>query len=407
MWPTDPSEPEAFMTSDARAATVKRRTVAILVIAEVLAMSLWFVSSAVLVDLRAELALSSAAAALLASSVPAGFVVGALLIAFSGLADRLDPRRVFAVAAVLAAALNAAFALLPPGGTGSIVVRFLTGFALAGVYPVGMKIVVGWGTRDRGWLVGLVVGGLTLGSAAPHLLAFLGGNDWRQATLIASGLALVAAALATMTRLGPHHAVQPRLAPGAIAIAWTDMRIRRAYLGYFGHMWELYAMWSWIGPALAVSYARQMDEASAVSLSKLTAFVAIAAGALLCPPAGWLADRIGKASLTILMMTASGLSAVLAGLVFGGPVWLVAGVVVVWGATVIPDSAQFSALVADYSPPALAGSLMSLQTAIGFALTILTVQTAPLVADVFGWPVLFWILSLGPLLGIVSMRALR
>lgn len=395
------------MTSDARAATVKRRTVAILVIAEVLAMSLWFVSSAVLVDLRAELALSSAAAALLASSVPAGFVVGALLIAFSGLADRLDPRRVFAVAAVLAAALNAAFALLPPGGTGSILVRFLTGFALAGVYPVGMKIVVGWGTRDRGWLVGLVVGGLTLGSAAPHLLAFLGGSDWRQATLIASGLALVAAALATMTRLGPHHAVQPRLAPGAIAIAWTDMRIRRAYLGYFGHMWELYAMWSWIGPALAVSYARQMDEASAVSLSKLTAFVAIAAGALLCPPAGWLADRIGKASLTILMMTASGLSAVLAGLVFGGPVWLVAGVVVVWGATVIPDSAQFSALVADYSPPALAGSLMSLQTAIGFALTILTVQTAPLVADVFGWPVLFWILSLGPLLGIVSMRALR
>jgi len=395
------------MASEPFAMTAKRRTVMLLVIAEVLAMSLWFVSSAVLVDLRAELAISSTTAALLASSVPAGFVVGALFIAFSGLADRLDPRRVFAVAAVLAATVNAAFALLPPGSYGSIAVRFLTGLALAGVYPVGMKIVVGWGTRDRGWLVGLVVGGLTLGSAAPHLLAFLGGSDWRQATLIASALALVAAALALTTRLGPHHAVQPRLAPGAIAIAWTDQRIRRAYLGYFGHMWELYAMWSWIGPALAVSFARQLDEESAVSLSKVTAFVAIAAGALLCPPAGLLADRIGKASLTILMMAASGLSAVLAGLVFGGPVWLVASVVVVWGATVIPDSAQFSALVADYSPPALAGSLMSLQTAIGFALSILTVQATPFVANAFGWPVLFWILALGPLVGILSMRGLR
>jgi len=384
----------------------KRLAVALLVGAEIAAMSLWFVASAVLGDLSAEGGLSATAAALLASSVPAGFVVGALAVAFSGIADRLDPRRVFAVAAVLAAVLNAAFAGLPPGGAASVVSRFATGIALAGVYPVGMKLVVGWGTTDRGWLVGLVVGGLTLGSAAPHLLAFLGGSDWRLATLGASALALVAAVLVSFASLGPHHAVQPRLAPGAIVVAWADRRIRRAFLGYFGHMWELYAMWSWIGTALVVSYARQVDPARAASLAKLTAFVAIGAGALLCPPAGRLADRIGKARLTVGVMAASATSAVLAGLVFGGPVWLVAMVVVVWGATVIPDSAQFSALVADFSPPELAGSLMALQTALGFALSIATVQATPFVAAAVGWPALFWILAIGPVAGIIAMRGL-
>ena len=386
--------------------TPKARSVTLLVAAEIAAMSLWFVASAVLGDVRAELELSAAAGALLASSVPAGFVVGALGVALTGLADRADPRRVFALAACLAAIANAAFALLPPGGPASVLARFATGVALAGVYPVGMKIVVGWGTADRGWLVGLVVGGLTLGSAAPHLLSFLGGSDWRLATFAASALALLAAVLVSATSLGPHHAVQPRLKPAAIALAWTDRRLRRAYAGYLGHMWELYAMWAWIGPALAVSYARQVDEGTAASLAKLTAFVAIAAGALLCPPAGRIADRLGKARLTVLVMAASGTSAVLAGLVFGGPVWLVAIVAILWGASVIPDSAQFSALVADYAPPALAGSLMSLQTALGFALTIATVQTAPFVADAFGWPVVFWLLALGPLAGIVAMRGL-
>ena len=386
--------------------TPKARSVALLVAAEIAAMSLWFVSSAVLAELRADHALSGTAAALLASSVPAGFVVGALGVAFTGLADRADPRRVFALAALLAALANAAFAGLAPGGGASVLARFVTGVALAGVYPVGMKIVVGWGTTDRGWLVGLVVGGLTLGSAAPHLLAWLGGSDWRLTTLVASAFAALAAALALATTLGPHHAVQPRLRPGAVLLAWTDHRLRRAYLGYFGHMWELYAMWAWIGPALVASYAQRLEPAAAASLAKLTAFVAIGAGALLCAPAGRFADRIGKARLTVLVMGASGTSAVLAGFVFGGPVWLVALVVVLWGASVIPDSAQFSALVADFAPPALAGSLMSLQTALGFALTILTVQTAPFVADAFGWPVLFWILALGPLVGIVSMHAL-
>lgn len=387
--------------------TYKRRSIALLVLAEIFAMSLWFVSSAVQADLARELTLSAGHAAMLTAAVPLGFVIGALGIALTGLADRLDPRWVFASAAVMAAVANAATLALPGDSTVVVLARALTGLFLAGVYPVGMKIAVGWGTRDRGWLVGLVVGALTLGSAAPHLIAFLGGSDWRLTTMAASGLAILASGLVLCTRLGPHHARAPRLDIAAATLAWTDRRVRLAFGGYLGHMWELYAMWAWIGTATAVSYAAHIPDDEASQLAKLTAFVAIGAGALLCPVAGKYADRIGKARLTIIAMSASGCSAIAMALVFGGPVALVFAVAVVWGLSVIPDSAQFSALVADASPPDKAGSLLTLQTACGFALTTVTVQATPLVANAIGWQATFVVLALGPAFGIASIWPLR
>lgn len=385
---------------------MKARSITLLVLAEVAAMTLWFVSSATLADLRNEIELSSLKSALLVSTVPAGFVVGALYVAMSGIADRYDPRHVFAVAAFLAAVSNAFQLIIVPGGELSIALRFATGLFLAGVYPVGMKIAVGWGKEDRGWLVGLLVGGLTLGSAAPHLLAWMGGSNWQLTTLLASVLAIVSSILVMGTTLGPHHAVQSKMNPRMITLAWTHKKLRRAYLGYLGHMWELYALWAWIAPAAAASYMLQTSEANAIAWSKLTAFVAIASGALLCPFAGKIADRLGKAELTILAMTLSGSAALLAAVSFGGPIPLVAFVFVFWGVAVIPDSAQFSAMVADLSPAELAGSLMSLQTALGFALTIFTVQLTPFVAELLGWPALFCILAMGPIVGVASMLGL-
>jgi MFS family permease len=194
--------------------------------------------------------------------------------------------------------------------------------------------------------------------------------------------------------------------PRLVMLAWTDKKLRRAFIGYLGHMWELYALWAWIAPAAAASYLYQMSEESAVEWSKLTAFFAIASGAVLCPFAGRLADRIGKAELTIVAMIVSAFSAVLAAVAFAGPAPLRAVVFVLWGLSVHPDSAQFSALVADLAPTAMVGSLMSLQTALGFALTIFTVQLTPFVAERFGWPFLFCVLAVGPVVGCISMFGL-
>lgn len=385
--------------------TDKNRSIVFLVLAEIFAMTLWFVSAAILGDLSSDYTLTPLVAAALSSSVQAGFVVGALLLAITGVADRFDPRKVFAAFAVAAAIANSLLLFLPEPGI-AITLRFITGFCLAGVYPVGMKIAVGWGTDDRGWLVGLLVGGLTLGSAAPHLLSYLGGTNWQLTLVLSSLLALTSAFLVLQTALGPHHSTAARFRTSAIMVAWTDKRIRYAYAGYFGHMWELFAMWAWIGTAATASYALNTDTESAAQLGKLTAFCTIACGALFCPLAGSFADRIGKARITIWAMSGSALSALAAAAAFGGPTWLFFAIAIIWGITVIPDSAQFSALIADFAKPEIAGSLMTLQTSIGFALTIATVQLTPLVAGWLGWPALFVILAVGPIAGILAMRPL-
>ena len=387
--------------------SAKRRSISLLVLAEMAGMSLWFTSAAVLPDMVREGAIAPVRQAFLSTGVQAGFVVGALTVAISGVADRFDPRRVLALSAVAAALANAVLLVAPLGGNLAIAARFLTGALLAGVYPVGMKIAVGWGVRDRGLLVGLLVGALTLGSALSYLAAFFGGAEWRHTVAAVSLLGCLGAGLVLAVDLGPHHAKAPRFEPGAIHIAWTDKAIRHAYLGYFGHMWELYAMWAWVGAAASASYAATLDPAAAVSLGKLTAFLAIALGGVACVFAGIAAGRIGKAEVTILAMAASGLAALLTAATFGGPVWLTLVLVVVWGIAVVPDSAQFSALVADASPPHLAGSLMSLQTALGFSLTIVTVQVTPIAAAHFGWPMVLAAMALGPAFGIVAMLPLR
>lgn len=384
----------------------KTKTIWLLVFATGAGMSLWFMTAAVLPDLVAELGLSSARQRLLSSSVQAGFVAGALVIALMGLADRFDPRRVFAACAVGTAAANAGLLVVPIDSSAAVLLRFLSGALMAGVYPVAMKIAVGWGVRDRGILVGIVVGALTFGKSLAYLLAYLGGADWRAVILIGSAVAALGGMLALLSGLGPYHARAARFRAGAMMIAWHDRDIRGAILGYLGHMWELFAFWAWVSAAAAVSYAGSMPHDAATSLGKLTAFVAIAAGAPICVIAGRYADRIGKAQVAVLAMAASATTGLLTASTFGASVPLTFALFVIWGMAVIPDSAQFSALVADYAPPEWVGSIMTLQTALGFLLTVVTVEISPIIAAALGWPVLLAGLAIGPAAGIVAMLPL-
>jgi MFS family permease len=386
---------------------MKFRSIALLTLVEVAALSLWFVSAAILPDMLREVHISPVRQAALSSGVQLGFVIGALGSAMLGLADRFDPRRVIACASAGAGLINAVLLAVAPGSLIAIAVRVITGALLAGVYPVGMKIAVGWGLKDRGLLVGVPVGGTVLGSAVPHLFSFLGGADWRLSIALASLAAIAGGLLCLAVSLGPYHGVAAKFHPRMIVAAWTNRRMRLAYAGYLGHMWELYAMWAWIAAATAVSYGMSLPQGEAEQLAKLTAFLSIGAGGVACGFGGLVADRIGKAKLTIIAMALSGASALAAAATFGGPVWLTFAIVIVWGAAIVPDSSQFSALVADAAPPEQAGSLLTFQTALGFGLTIATVQLAPLVAGALGWPLLLALLALGPAFGIVSMLRLR
>ena len=385
----------------------KARSILLLLVVEVAAMSLWFVSAAVLPEMLREAPLTPFQQAALSSGVQAGFVFGAITSAVLGLADRYDPRRVLALSAAGAGLANALLLVVPPGSVLAIAARVITGALLAGVYPVGMKIAVGWGQADRGFLVGALVGALTLGSASPHLLSLSGGADWRTTVALASLAAFGAAVLVMAVAIGPHHARAGAFDPRVVTTAWTNRRVRLAYAGYLGHMWELYAMWAWIAVATAASYSATMAAGDAERLSKLTAFVAIGSGGIACALAGYAADRVGKANVTIAAMLMSGTAALATALTFGGPAWLTFAIAVFWGTTIVPDSAQFSALVADAAPPELAGSFMTLQTALGFALTFITVQATPVLAEAAGWPLVLAGLSLGPVFGVIAMSRLK
>lgn len=385
----------------------KAGSMAILMLAQVLVLSLWFISAATMPGMLAEVAISPARQAALSSGVQIGFVGGALVSAVLGLADRFDPRALFAGCAVLAAAANAALPMLPVGGDLAIALRVLTGLLLAGVYPVGMKLAAGWGLRDRGFLVGLLVGALTLGSSLPHLLAGLGGADWRVTVYLSAGGALIGGVVILAVALGPYHARAQGFSLRAVTLAWTDRRIRRAYGGYLGHMWELYALWAWMPVAAAASFAGRMGEAEAQGLATWVTFAAIGLGAVSAVWAGWVAGRFGKANVALWSLVASLFAGLATAASFGGPWGLTAGLFVLWGIAVIPDSAQFSALVADAAPPELAGSLMTLQTALGFLLTFGTVQLAPVLAAEVGWQAVLAALALGPALGIAAIWALR
>jgi MFS family permease len=370
-----------------------------------LGLTLWFSATAAAPALAREFAITGAGVAWLTMAVQAGFVAGTLISALFNLPDVLNARRLFAAGCVAGALANAAITL---AGTPALIIalRFATGVALACVYPPGLKIAAGWFLDRRGTALGIVVGALTVGSAFPHLLTWAAaGVSWRTLMICSSVLATIGAAMVGFTvRDGPYVSASAPFDPHAVGIVLRNREVRLATLGYLGHMWELYAMWTWIPAFATASIIASGNDAG--RQGSLIAFIAIASGAIGCVLAGIGGDAVGKARVAGGAMIVSGTCALLAGLSFGGPFVLLVILAIVWGFSVVADSAQFSALVAQFSPRTHVGTALTLQTCVGFLLTMISMRLLPAAAASAGWKWAFLILVPGPFLGALAMRRL-
>lgn len=382
------------------------RMLVVLCVALVLSMTTWFSATAVVPELTVRWALSGGQASLLTIAVQIGFVVGAIASGLVNLPDIVPMPVLMTCAALLAALANAAL-LAAPGVDTAILARLITGASLAGIYPPALKLVSTWFRTGRGLALGAVIAALTLGSASPHLARALGGANWQRVVVATSGATLLGAILLALhVREGPYPFSRAVFNPGQIGRVLRNRAIALANFGYFGHMWELYAMWGWFAVyTRAAIVAPNFTDGARASL--LT-FVVIASGIAGCLLGGYLADRWSRTATTILMMAVSGASACLIGFVFTGPLWLFAVVGMVWGVAVVGDSAQFSAIVTEVGDPRFVGTALSLQLGIGFALTVGSIWLLPQIALLFGsWRWVFLVLTPGPGLGILAMVLLR
>ena len=375
-------------------------------IAVVLGLAPWFSATAVVPAMAAEWELTASAAAWLTMAVQIGFVAGTLVSAAWMLADRWSAQRLAAWSAALAAASTAAIAWWAHSGATAIALRALTGVALAGVYPPAIKLVAGWWRHGRGLAIGVLIGALSLGSAAPHLIRVLWPfGEWR-ALMMAAAISAAGAALvfAIAVRPGPFQAPSSPLDRHALGAVIRDRAVMLATAGYLGHMWELYAMWSWM---LAFWAAIAVARAYAPAIPALMTFATLAIGGIGCVIGGWMADRAGRTAVTIGAMIISGACAIVIGPASRGPVILLVAITLVWGLSVVADSAQFSACVTELVPAEYTGTALTLQTSLGFLLTMVSIRSIPLWVAQWGWTYAFMPLAAGPLLGSIAMWRLR
>lgn len=384
----------------------RNRALALVSTAVLLASSTWFSGTAAAPDLIHSWRLTSTESAWLTISVQLGFIAGTFLYAFFNLADIFNPRRVFFVSALLGAAFSAAFAFLSQGLSAALLFRALTGVSLAGIYPVGMKLVASWFRSQLGWRLGVLVGALTLGTAFPYLIQALGSRfDWRTLAGTASALTLGGGCLVLMALSdGPFLKARAPFDTRMLWRVFAHLPFRRTAYGYFGHMWELYAFWSMVIFYLGSRF--QSDDPSASRGLSLLAFLIIGSGSLGCILGGWISRQIGKKKVAKFSLMVSGTLCFTSGILYELNPGLLVVLLLIWGFFVVSDSPQFSALAARYCPPEYTGTALTVQNGLGFAVTVISIQLTPWMADILGWKWALTFLGLGPLIALYFVQKL-
>ncbi len=384
-----------------------KKVLPVIILSQFFCTSLWFAGNSILADLARTVGLAGGFLAHLTSAVQVGFIAGTLLFAILALADRISPSRVFFVCSLLAALVNLGMVLNSLTVTHLLVFRFLTGFFLAGIYPVGMKIASDYYQRGLGVSLGFLVGALVLGTAFPHIIKTLTSTlPWKYVVYTTSGLSVLGGlAMWLLVPDGPFRppaqgAMGSGFAASGLFAGFRQPAFRAAALGYFGHMWELYAFWAFV-PVILTTY-NQHYPAAHLNVS-LWSFGIIASGGVSCAVGGLVSRRAGPKRVATVALSVSGVCCLLSPVfLWHSSVVVLLGFLFVWGTSVVADSPQFSTLVAQNAPETGRGAALTLVNCIGFAITIVSIQLLSTLAGTVDGQYLYLALALGPLAGLLS-----